>query len=78
MMHNNLDQKNTTANFSDVNESVEQQLKKIGQELLSAQTDLLTVTTTNETMHDTKSMERILKYHKNLQQLNRRNTTEPN
>jgi len=55
-MHNNLDQKNTTLNLSDKhNESLDQQLKKIGKELLSAQTEILTITSTKETVYDAKS-----------------------
>jgi len=76
-MHNNQDQKNTTANFSDRNDSAEDKLKKIGQELLSAQTDLLTVTTANETVYDAKSLERILQHNRNVF-YNRRTSTEPN
>jgi len=77
-MHNDLDQKNTTLNFSDIkNESVDQQLKKIGQELLSAQTDVLTVNSTNATIYDAKSLERLLHQNKNLLTPNRRTSTEP-
>jgi len=78
-MHNNQDQKNTTLNFSDKqNESLDQQLKKIGQELLSAQTEILTITSTKETVYDAKSMERILSTNKNLLKQSRISSTEPN
>lgn len=77
--HNNLDQRNTTLNFSDKhNESLDQQLKKIGQELLSAQTEILTITSTKETVYDKKSQERILSQNKNLINRDRRTSIEPN